>query len=168
MKQASVPLYIRFGEIPLDGKSKVYRGDEIVREEAGISVWRAVENCGYYYPILPEEPNENTISDYFDLLFHSDKKVYLVTGTEMFIEGADREPLLMDVKIIKEITYFRNLKEGEIRMKAEVSVEKLIKTFEDMANRESLLARGGITQQDLLMQIIGTIVHVAMEDEKCE
>ena len=53
-------------------------------------------------------------------------------------------------------------------MKKEVSVEKLIKTFEDMAKRESLLARGGISQQDLLMQITGTIVHVAMEDCKSE
>ena len=115
MKQATMPLYIRFGEIPSDGKSKVHRGDEIVREEAGVSVWRAVENCGCYYPILPEEPNKNTISDYFHMLLHSDKKVYLVTGTEMFIEGADREPLLMDVKVLKEIThYYRNLKEWEI------------------------------------------------------
>ena len=48
-------------------------------------------------------------------------------------------------------------------MKEEVNVKKLIKTFEDMANRESLLARGGISQQDLLMQIIGTIVKSAME-----
>ena len=48
-------------------------------------------------------------------------------------------------------------------MKAEVKVEKLIKTFENMANRETLLARGGVSQQDLLMQIIGTIVHVAMK-----
>ena len=51
-------------------------------------------------------------------------------------------------------------------MKKEVSVEKLIRAFEDMANRESLLARGGISQQDLLIQITGTIVHVAMENEK--
>ena len=103
-------LYIRFGEIPPDGKSKVYKGDEIVREEAGVSVWKAVESCGQYYPILPEEPNKNTISDYFDMLLNSNEKIYLVTGTEMVIEGADREPLLMDVKVIKEITYFRNLK----------------------------------------------------------
>ena len=106
MKQAIIPLYIRFGEIPSDGKSKVHRGDEIVREEAGVSVWRAVENCGCYYPILPEEPNENTISDYFHMLLHSDEKVYLVTGTEMFIEGADREPLLMDVIILKDISHY--------------------------------------------------------------
>ena len=35
-----------------------------------------------------------------------------------------------------------------------------------MANRESLLARGGISQQNLLIQITGTIVHVAMEEGK--
>lgn len=50
-------------------------------------------------------------------------------------------------------------------MKTEVNVEKLIKTFEDMANRGSLLAHGGISQKDLLIQITGTIVHVAMEDK---
>ena len=48
-------------------------------------------------------------------------------------------------------------------MKKEVSVENLIKRFEGMAERESLLARGGISQQDLLIQIIGTIVVEAME-----
>lgn len=57
---------------------------------------------------------------------------------------------------------------GEIIMKTEVNVEKLIKTFKDMAERESLLARGNVTQQDLLIQIIGTITYVAMEDEKSE
>lgn len=49
-------------------------------------------------------------------------------------------------------------------MKKEVNVESLIKRFEGMAERESLLARGGISQQDLLMQIIGTIVVEAMEE----
>ena len=49
-------------------------------------------------------------------------------------------------------------------MQKEVSVENLIKRFEGMAERESLLARGGISQQDLLMQIIGTIVVEAMEE----
>ena len=48
-------------------------------------------------------------------------------------------------------------------MKTEVNVEKLIKTFEDMAKRESLLARGSVTQEDLLIQIVGTITKVAME-----
>ena len=48
-------------------------------------------------------------------------------------------------------------------MKKEVNVESLIKKFEGMAERESLLARGSVSQQDLLMQIIWTIAVEAME-----
>lgn len=48
-------------------------------------------------------------------------------------------------------------------MKKEVNVDKLIKTFSDMAKRESLLT-GDVSQEDLLIQIIGTIAKVAMED----
>lgn len=35
-----------------------------------------------------------------------------------------------------------------------------------MANRETLLARGDVTQRDLLIQIIGTIVMVDLEEQK--
>lgn len=52
----------------------------------------------------------------------------------------------------------------EVKMKEEVNVNELIETFSDMAKRETLLARGGVSQNDLLVQIIGTIVKVAMED----
>ena len=105
MKQETTPLYIRFGEIPTNGKSKVYRGDAIIREEAGVSVWRAVEANGRYYPVLPDEPNKNTIADYFEYVMYCNCKVYLVTGNELCIEGADREPLLENVKILKDITW---------------------------------------------------------------
>lgn len=49
------------------------------------------------------------------------------------------------------------------KMREEVNVNMLIATFTDMANRETLLASGGVSQHELLNQIIGTIVHVAME-----
>lgn len=52
----------------------------------------------------------------------------------------------------------------EKEMKKEVNVKCLIQRFKEMAERESLLARGGVTQQDLLLQIIGTIVVEAMEE----
>lgn len=45
-----------------------------------------------------------------------------------------------------------------------ISAEKLINTFEDMANRGTLLCGRNVTQEDLLMQIIGTIVKVSMEE----
>lgn len=47
-------------------------------------------------------------------------------------------------------------------MKEEINVKELIDTFRDMAKRETLLARGGVSQEDLLIQIEGTIVEVAM------
>ena len=37
-------------------------------------------------------------------------------------------------------------------MKEEINVKELIEIFEDMAKRETLLARGGVTQEDLLIQ----------------
>lgn len=44
-----------------------------------------------------------------------------------------------------------------------ISAEKLINRFEDMANRGTLLCGKNITQEDLLIQIIGTIVKVSMD-----
>lgn len=49
-------------------------------------------------------------------------------------------------------------------IKDEINTKKLIERFEDMAKRETLLARGGVSQEDLLIQIVGTIVKFAMED----
>ena len=52
-------------------------------------------------------------------------------------------------------------------MSETVNVYELIETFENMANRGTLLTgRNNITQENLLIQIIGTIVKVAMEDEQ--
>lgn len=100
-----LPLYIRFGDIPKDKQSKVHFSDAIIRKEGGVSVWRAIYADGYYFPIMPNDVNENGIIDYFRFLF-SDKPIYLVTGTEMRIEGADREPLLCDdITIIKKLDY---------------------------------------------------------------
>ena len=116
MRTETIPLYIRFGEIPPNEKSKAYIGDQILREEAGVSVWDAVEVDGMYYPVLPKHPNDNTMADYFNLLLKSTDNVYLVTGDRIFVEGADREPLLINVKVHKDITrYYRsNMKRKNI------------------------------------------------------
>ena len=49
-------------------------------------------------------------------------------------------------------------------MSETVEVQKLIKKFEDMAKRKTLLTGKDISQEDLLMQIIGTIAIVAMDN----
>lgn len=114
MEKASIPVYIRFGEIPKDGKSKIHFGDEIAGIEPGISVWEAVKVDNAYYPKLPENYNDCTLSDYFYELLESKKKVYLVIGDRIRINGKDNEPLLENVKIIREITqYYPNRKGGD-------------------------------------------------------
>ena len=50
-------------------------------------------------------------------------------------------------------------------MKKNVNVEKLINKFTDMAHRGTLLINGNVSQEDLLLQIIGTIVKVAMDNK---
>ena len=49
-------------------------------------------------------------------------------------------------------------------MKTEINVEKLIARFKDMAKRESLLAGNNVSQEDLLIQIVGAIVVEAMSE----
>ena len=49
-------------------------------------------------------------------------------------------------------------------MKEYVKVKELLKEVDAMAKRGTLLARGGVTQEDLAMQIRGLIVHVAMKE----
>lgn len=52
-------------------------------------------------------------------------------------------------------------------MNATVNVNNLIERFTDMANRETLLTgRNNISQEDLLIQIIGTIAKEAMESKE--
>ena len=49
-----------------------------------------------------------------------------------------------------------------IKYKEEINVKSLIARFEDMAKRETLLTGIGVKQEDLLIQIIGTICREAM------
>ena len=46
----------------------------------------------------------------------------------------------------------------------DINSSRLIETFEDMANRGTLLTGHGVAQQDLLIQIVGVITHVALEN----
>lgn len=50
-------------------------------------------------------------------------------------------------------------------MKEYINVKELLEEVDAMAKRGTLLARGGVTQEDLAMQIRGLIVHVAMKEE---
>ena len=96
--------YLRFGNIPEDKKSKLHRGDAIIKTEKSVSVWNCVFVNDVPFPILPNNTNEDGMADYFYHLL-GNKPVYLVTGTELDEKGSVNEPLLgTDIEIIKEYT----------------------------------------------------------------
>ena len=95
--------YIRFGRVPPNEISKLWHSDRAYKEEKGVSVWDSVMANNIYFPILPDNPTESCIADYFNFLFGK-KRVFLVTGDELSQKGSVKEPLLKNVKIIKEIT----------------------------------------------------------------
>lgn len=96
--------YIRFGKIPDNEQSNIYRHGELVGKEIGVSVYDCCYNRGKYCIIYPNPSNEDTICDFSGFMFYTPRSpIYLVTGEEVGI-GSDGEPLLKNVKIIKDIS----------------------------------------------------------------
>ena len=77
----------------------------------------------------------------------------------VFVKLENGEEFALRIEEFEILTEDSSLKET-------VNIKKLIERFEDMAKRETLLARGGVKQEDLLTQIIGTIIKTAMETEE--
>lgn len=65
----------------------------------------------------------------------------------------------------KKLNYQESNSADEVNIKTinANAMDRLISTFEDMANRGTLLIGNNVTQEDLLTQIIGTIVKVMKE-----
>lgn len=113
--------YIRVGEIPVSGKSSIFRGDEIVGQENGVSVYDCALKRGNWVICVPFPCREGTIDTIHGILLaailkYKNSSVYLVTGTEIGEFGADGEPLLKDVRIIANISdqYSHYLKENDL------------------------------------------------------
>ena len=116
--------YIRFGAIPKNEKSKkgngiIGDGYKCVGYEEGVSVWNAVKIHDKWCLVAPHG-NSCTHGDFSSMAFPDDccgcdpkQKIYVVTGIEVGY-GADCEPLLKDVKIVKELSfdYFSFSKNG--------------------------------------------------------
>ena len=98
--------YIRVGEIPPTGKSRICRGDAILGEEKGVSVWEAVELNDKYRILIPNPCNANAMGDldstFLKSHYYLPKAVYEVDGDVIGI-GSDGEPLLTNIKNIKKL-----------------------------------------------------------------
>ena len=104
---------ISFGNIPTNGKSKVYNGETETGIEEGVSVYPAFEDkegniiLGLNLPIT-----KTSLHTQQHLLEYDNRPCYLVTG-DYVGKGTDGEPLIKNVRIIKEIKPYRIKQEKE-------------------------------------------------------
>lgn len=97
-------IFYRFGEIPKNEKSCIWKGEEKVGEEFGVSVYEAHKNInGTYSPVLPMPVNMSTLDTFLYFIRYYNGKKYLVTGDVLPFVGTDWEPLIKNVKILKEL-----------------------------------------------------------------
>ena len=87
--------YIRFGKIPENGKSEIWKGDVFNGHEKGVSVYES-------YNEKVVMPKKITYSSCVSLSGCLDRNIYLVTGKRIGT-GSDGEPLLKNVSIIKQL-----------------------------------------------------------------
>ena len=123
-------IFYRFGEIPKNEKSCIWRGEEKVGEEFGVSVYEAHKNInGQYSPVLPMPANMSTLDTFLHFIRYYSGKKYLVTGDVLPFVGIDGEPLIKNVKILKELQLIKKLTSDEY-------IEKKIKDVlgDDMAD----------------------------------
>lgn len=102
----TVNLYIRFGKIPPNEESNMKHKFETIGKEIGVSCYRVHTHNGKYLPILPIPCTEDTLCTMDYCLLEASKglrPVYIITGDEVGI-GADKEPLLKNITIIKDIS----------------------------------------------------------------
>lgn len=101
--------YIRFGAIPENEVSGIYRGEVKEGEEKGVSVYDAVEIDGEWRVVLPNPLLKevgfdlyNFISNTKHLVETERRPMYLVQGDEVG-KGATNEPLLKNITIIRTL-----------------------------------------------------------------
>ena len=109
-------IYIRFGEIPKDEKSKkgngcIGDGYECIGYEKGVSVWNAVLLDDGYRLVAPINGNSCTHGDFSSMAFpdncygcDENQKIYVVIGDEVG-RGTDNEPLLKNIEIVEELPF---------------------------------------------------------------
>ena len=99
-------IYIRFGDIPKNERSGIYRGDIKVGEELGVSVYDTIYLNGKWRIVLPEK-----LSSLYSILnsalqdewkIETPHEVFLVIGDEIG-KGSDNEPFIRNVKILEKI-----------------------------------------------------------------
>lgn len=98
-------LFIRFGEIPEDEQSSIHYRSYYCGKEPGVSVYDClIWGDGIPQIVLPTPYLEGALNTLTGLLiYNKDRPVYLVSG-DVVGRGHDNEPLIKNIKIVKDIT----------------------------------------------------------------
>ncbi len=97
-------IFYRFGKIPKNEKSCIWRDEEKIGEELGVSVYEAHKNInGTYSPVIPFPTNEKAFNDFIHHVAYFTGNKYLVTGELLKEAGTNGEPLIKNVKILKKL-----------------------------------------------------------------
>lgn len=99
--------YIRFGFIPEDERSNIYCGDVVVGKEIGVSCYECLKIDDKYRLIYPPFNNRwdksaMVLNILIKRFMNHETKCFLVDGVVVG-RGTDNEPLLNDVKVIREL-----------------------------------------------------------------
>lgn len=94
-KPSGVRVFMRFGELPPDGKS---RNHYLQKTESGVSVFNAWLSGGSIVPDIQSSGQLHSIQ----ALARRQGPAYLVTGTPVG-KGGDNEPVLRDARIVGDI-----------------------------------------------------------------
>ena len=97
--------FYRFDDIPEAEYSSIWNNNnEIIGKEKGVSVYEAHKNInGTYSPVIPFPTSEKALNDFIYHIRYFTGNKYLVTGDLLDETGTDGEPLIKNVKIIKEL-----------------------------------------------------------------
>lgn len=96
-------IFYRYGEIPENEISSIYRGDVYVGQENGVSVYEAHKDLkGNFTPAIPVPLTEHTADTLYGFLMYFNGPKYLVTG-ELVGYGSDNEPLIKNVIKLRKI-----------------------------------------------------------------
>ena len=124
--------FLRFGELPQNGRSSIYRGEEKIGEENGVSVFDCTQDT--YQLILPQKLSRSLMSDVQGFFNYLNRPLYLVSGVQVGI-GHDNEPIITDVKVECELPYNEENREPKIKTWEDVEREcPNIKTETDNLN----------------------------------
>ena len=151
-------LYIRFGDIPSNEKSKIYREEEEIGDENGVSVYPAFELNGNIVLGLTLPITKTTLYTQQHLLEYDNRPCYLVSG-DYVGKGTDGESLIRNISIIKRLYNYR-IKEIEKRGEQKLQIEKL--TSEMKTIEESL----GLTTQEECDKYNQMVSDLIMSDDK--